>query len=106
MQQHHIIGLMAMGCLNGIFSPAMPYLLIFNGLWYPAFLPASLAILHTLTSLLVATLTIMVSGIPAAIYERMTGATSTTEASAFVWIGAMALLTLPSMIVLVRGGFL
>lgn len=105
MRQHHIVGLMAMGCLNGIFSPLMPYVLIFNALWYPAFLPGSLGVLTTITSIVTATATIMVAGIPAAIYERVTGAEESDGTSALIWIGALAIITVPALLVLVRGGF-
>jgi hypothetical protein len=49
-------------------------------------------------SLMVSTATIVLGGIPAAIYERFVGATEdSTEASLWIWLAGTALLTLPAV---------
>ena len=49
-------------------------------------------------SLMVSTATIILGGIPAAIYERFIGAKDdSTEASLWIWLAGTALLTLPAI---------
>jgi hypothetical protein len=49
-------------------------------------------------SLMVSTATIILGGIPAAIYERVTGAKDdSTEVSLWIWLAGTALLTLPAI---------
>jgi hypothetical protein len=50
------------------------------------------------SSLMVSTATIILAGIPAALYERFIGAKDdSTEGSLFIWLAGTALLTLPAM---------
>jgi hypothetical protein len=49
-------------------------------------------------SLMVSTATIILGGIPAAIYEHVTGEKEdSTEVSLWIWLAGTALLTLPAM---------
>jgi hypothetical protein len=49
-------------------------------------------------SLMVSTATIILGGIPAAIYEHIIGAKEdSTEVSLWIWLAGTALLTLPAM---------
>ena len=47
-------------------------------------------------SLMVSTATIILGGIPAAIYERVTGATESTTVSLWIWLAGTAILALPA----------
>ena len=50
------------------------------------------------SSLMVSTATIILGGIPAAIYERIVGAKDdSTAASMWIWLAGTALLTLPAI---------
>jgi hypothetical protein len=50
------------------------------------------------SSLVVSTATIILGGIPAAIYERFVGAKDdSTTVSLWIWLAATGLLTLPAM---------
>jgi len=50
------------------------------------------------SSLMVSTATIILGGIPAAIYEHLVGAKDdSTEGSLWVWLAGTAILTLPAM---------
>ncbi len=46
---------------------------------------------------------VIVSGIPAAIFERLTGRQQTDSTSMAVWLGAIFLITIPSFMGLVGG---
>jgi hypothetical protein len=48
-------------------------------------------------SLMVSTATIILGGIPAAIYDRITGAADSSEPSLWLWLGATGLLTVPAL---------
>jgi hypothetical protein len=58
----------------------------------------SLSLTLMFSSLMVSTATIIIGGIPAAIYERVIGAKDdSTEGSLWVWLAGTAILTLPAM---------
>jgi hypothetical protein len=64
----------------------------------PALLFGSVPLTLMFASLMVSTATIVLGGIPAAIYERFVGATEdSTEASLWIWLAGTALLTLPAV---------
>ena len=57
--------------------------------------------LYHLTSLLIMVLTLMIGGIPAAIYERVRGLPGSTPGSVGIWLLTTLALTLPTLLVLV-----
>jgi len=85
----------AVAIVNGLFSPALLPVFALQGIWYPFFLPASLPLILLLSSLLVSTLTLMLAGVPAALYERIAGKSS--RWAGLVWLAAAMLLSLPAL---------
>jgi hypothetical protein len=59
MTQHHLALIIGLAILNGIFSPALIAVFALYPVWYPAFLPAILPVMFALSSVIVATLTLM-----------------------------------------------
>jgi hypothetical protein len=53
--------------------------------------------LFFLSSLLVATFTLMISGVPAAIYERLSGASQSNIMSMGIWLLGALILTAPGV---------
>ena len=97
MDRDFLIFLLVGICIvNGIFSPAVFEIWTYAPAWYPGFLPFTLEISFYMASLLCATLTLMVSGVAAALFERLTGRATTDEASLWIWFAAAAALTLPA----------
>jgi hypothetical protein len=92
-----VVPVVAMAIINGIFSPQLIAVFALQNLWYPFFLPASLPLVFALSSLILATLYLMVSGVPAALYEKLESDGQATMTSRIIWFAAMALLTLPSL---------
>ena len=88
--------------LNGLFSPFILFFVGTAGLWLPWFLLGEPGWLLYLSSLAVATLTLLLSGVPAALYERLSGSAETNAASATVWLGSALVLSIPAGITLVR----
>jgi hypothetical protein len=95
MQQNNLIPIIGLAILNGLFSPFLAIVFALQGLWYPFFLPASLPIVFAISSLLVSTVTLMIGGVPAAIYERVTGRKS-DFISGLIWLIGVAVLTFPA----------
>ncbi|MBM3486297.1 MAG: hypothetical protein FJX67_06645 [Alphaproteobacteria bacterium] len=83
--------------VNGIFSPlvALPYAL--SPIWMPDFIPLSPSIAAYGSSLLLSFATLLVAGVPAAIYERSSGAGGEATMPMYVWLGATVALSLPAL---------
>jgi hypothetical protein len=95
-----IVGILGLAVLNGMhFSPwydaafllARPFLV--NGFWI-----TSPIIAFYLTSLMLSTLSVMIAGIPAAIFERVTGRTESDTTSLYIWLGTMVVITIPALL--------
>ena len=97
MPQHNLVAVIGLAILNGVFSPAIIPVFALHGLWYPFFLPAILPAIFLACSLIVSTFTLMLGGVPAALYEKISGGGKSTPVSGLIWLVAVALLTLPAL---------
>ena len=100
MPRHfYFIGIAFFGMVNGLFNQLwLLFALIHVQILAPALLFGSVALTLLFSSLMVSTATIILGGIPAALYERFIGAKDdSTEASLWIWLAGTALLTLPAM---------
>ena len=88
---------LGLAMLNGLFSPALRIVVLFSPVWYPALLPQVPSLLFLLSSLLVATFTLMIAGVPAAVYERMSGAGQSDFVSMGIWLLGVLILTAPAV---------
>lgn len=94
-----LFGILALGIINGIFSPLVTFVFLINSLWYPSlFLPHSTAFVMMFASLITSTLTIMIAGIPAALYERFFNRGRTNEVSLWIWVSVLAVLSVPAVL--------
>ena len=95
----YFVGIAFFGMVNGLFNQVwLLFALIHMQVLAPALLFGSVPLTLMFASLMVSTATIIIGGIPAAIYERIVGAKDdSTDASLWVWLAATALLTLPAM---------
>jgi len=99
--------------VRGVLLIAAAALALFNGsLWSPFFdsvayilylttrgLPLMTAARASdVTPIVIAVLTLLIAGIPAAIYERVRGLRTSTSVSIGIWLVATMLLTLPTVI--------
>ena len=87
------------GMINGLFNQTwLLFALLHVQILAPALLFGSVPLTLMFSSLMVSTATIILAGIPAAIYERVVGAKDdSTEASLWIWLAGTALLTLPAI---------
>jgi hypothetical protein len=95
----YFIGIAFFGMINGLFNQvALLFALLHVQVLAPALLFGSVSLTLMFSSLMVSTATIILGGIPAALYERYIGAKDdSTAASLWIWLAATALLTLPAI---------
>lgn len=100
MERKHIFGLIAVISLaNGLFSPFAVLVLQLFPFWFPSFIDPSLPLLITFSAILTSFATLLLSGIPAAVFERLTGRQHTDEMSLYVWLASAVLLSVPALAV-------
>jgi hypothetical protein len=98
-RQFYFIGIAFFGMINGLFNQiALLFAILHVQILAPALLFGSTALTLMFASLMVSTATIIVGGIPAALYERFIGAKDdSTEASLWIWLAGTAILTIPAI---------
>ena len=94
----YYIGIAFFGMINGIFNPLM----LFAYVWakvlmsYPLF--ESEALIFYFAAMMLSTATIILGGIPAAIYERLAGIKDDSSVtSLWIWLAGTAILTIPAI---------
>lgn len=97
MTRNLIIATVALAILNGIMSPFLISVFVLYPLWYPNWAPVDATVVVTLSSLILSSVMLMVTGVPAALYERFTGQTGTNTTSAAIWLICMAAATVPTL---------
>ncbi len=97
-RNYYYIGIAFFGMINGMFNQvAVVFALLHMQILAPALLFGSVALTLMFSSLMVSTATIIIAGIPAALYERLIGAKDdSTPASLWIWLAGTGLLTLPA----------
>jgi hypothetical protein len=95
----YYVGIAFFGMINGIFNQlALLFALIHVQILAPALLFGSVPLTLMFSSLMVATGTIILGGIPAALYERFVGAKDdSTETSLWIWLAGTGVLTIPAI---------
>ena len=95
----YYVGIAFFGMINGLFNQtALLFTLLHVQILAPALLFGNVSLTLMFTSLLVSTSTIILAGIPAAIYERLTGTTdNSSEVSLWIWLAGTGLLTVPAI---------
>jgi hypothetical protein len=98
-RQFYFIGIAFFGMINGLFNQLwLLFALIHVQILAPALLFGSTGLTLMFSSLMVSTATVILGGIPAAIYERYAGATEDSNVvSLWIWLAGTALLTLPAI---------
>lgn len=94
MERHNIFALALLAsAINGMLSPAMVIVAIFSWVWLPSFLLGNAGLVFFLSMLVTATATLLVSGVPAALYERLVGDPS-GRGALWIWAWTAIALTL------------
>jgi hypothetical protein len=95
----YYIGIAFFGMVNGLFNQLwLLFALIHVQVLAPALLFGSVPLTLMFSSLMVSTATIILGGIPAAIYERARGVEDdSTETSLWIWLAGTGILTIPAI---------
>ena len=80
---------------NGIFSPYLNLAVAITAVLMPELFPRTVEWVLFWSSVLLSTATLLLSGIPAALYERLFEREST--AAVWIWLAGAALMTLPAL---------
>ena len=94
----YYIGIAFFGMINGIFNPFFFFVFQISAYLMAEPLFGSTAAIAYFASLMLSTGTVILAGIPAALYERYVGAKDdSTVTSLWIWLAGTAILTLPAM---------
>jgi hypothetical protein len=94
----YFIGIAFFGMINGIFNQlSLIFTLLYVQMLAGPLLFGSLPLTLMFASLMVSTATVILGGIPAAIYERITGAAESNSVSLWIWLAGTAILALPAV---------
>lgn len=95
----YFIGIAFFGMINGLFNQgALLFALVHMQILAPALLFGSTSLTLLFSSLMVSTATVILGGIPAALYERFAGVEGdSNEVSLWIWLAGTAFLTLPAV---------
>lgn len=94
-RQTLLIIIVAVCILNGIFSPFLKIALPISAVLMPELFPRTIQWLLLWASVLLSSLTLLLSGIPAALFERLVARSSGGTASLWLWLGGALVLSLP-----------
>lgn len=100
MERHwYYIGIAFFGTVNGIFNQLwLIFALIYVKPMAGPLLFGSVPLTLIFASLMVSTATVILGGIPAAVYERYIGARGdSTEVSLWIWLAGTGILTTPAI---------
>jgi hypothetical protein len=96
-RQSLLVIILTVCVVNGIFSPAIVLALPLAVVWMPDFLPHEPSWAFYFSSLLISSATLLVSGVPAALYERLVDRDEASLVSMYVWLAGAVLLSLPAL---------
>lgn len=82
---------------NGIFSPFLNVAIPITAVLLPELFPRTVEWVLFWSSVLVASATLLFSGVPAALYERLVERGSESVVSGWIWLAGAVLLSLPAV---------
>jgi hypothetical protein len=98
-----LVAIAGLSLANGThFSPMFDGAYLLFRQFAPAFFVSSQVLIFYFTSLFLATITLLIAGVPAALYERFSGKRETTTISLAIWLACLIPLTLPAILALVN----
>ena len=83
--------------LNGLLSPAIVIAANAWPIWMPEFIQPTGPIILYGSSLIVSFTTLLVGGVPCALYERIAGINPSSAGSMLVWLAGVVVLSLPAL---------
>ena len=84
--------------VNGIFSPYLMLAIPVTAVLMPELFPRTLEWVLFWSSILMASATLLFSGVPAALYERLVERNPEAATSMWIWLASAAVLCLPAVL--------
>ena len=82
---------------NGFASPKLIMVFALQGIWYPSLLPAGLGWMFPLSGVVLALLYFMLSGVAAAIIEKLAAGRMTMVHTHLLWLVTLVAMTWPTV---------
>lgn len=92
-----LFGVVGLSIVNGLFSPFLAVALPIAAVLMPEVFPRSVGWVLFFSSLLVASGTLLFSGVPAALYERLSDSGRGGNAPMIIWLVGAGVLALPAL---------
>ena len=83
--------------VNGIFSPYLKVAIPISAVLMPELFPRTLEWILLWSSVLLSSATLLFSGVPAALYERLVERDAASTASMWIWLSGAAVLSFPAV---------
>jgi hypothetical protein len=93
-----LFALVGICVLNGIFSPYLKLAIPISAVLLPELFPRTVEWVLFWASVLVASATLLFSGVPAALYERLAKPDAQATAPLWIWLAGAATLSLPAAV--------
>ncbi|MGL5447375.1 MAG: hypothetical protein ACRDBL_08715 [Rhabdaerophilum sp.] len=104
-QDGYLLGIATLSLLNGMhFSPYFSFVAIPFGPILREYGITSPVITFYLASLILSVSSVIIAGVPVAIFERLTGRQTSDATSMAIWLGVLFLIAIPSIMGLLSGG--
>ena len=83
---------------NGIFSPFLPIAIPVTAVLLPELFPRTIEWVLFWSSILLSSATLLFSGVPAALYERLVERDPASDAFIWLWLAGAGVLSLPAIL--------
>jgi hypothetical protein len=97
-RQTLFLAVLGLSIVNGIFSPLLRIAVPVSAALMPELFPRTLEWVLFWASILVASVTLLFSGVPAAVYARLVERDRQGTASLWIWLSGAVLLSLPALL--------
>jgi hypothetical protein len=99
MLRHQVFALvLGIAAFNGIFSPLVHLIAAYSIVWAPPWMSTDPSVTFYFSSLILATATLLVSGVPVALIERLVPESRSAPGPNWVWALVCLVLSLPALI--------
>jgi len=94
----YYVGIAFFGMINGIFNPLLIFAYVWSKVLFAFVLFEVEALIFYFAAMMLSTATVILGGIPAAIYERLAGITEDSPpTSLWIWLAGTGVLTVPAI---------
>ena len=90
------IAVIGISIVNGMMSPVLPIAISITTVLMPEVFPRTLPWVLFFSSILISSGTLLLSGVPAALYERLWENDPSSNVPMFIWVAGAVVLALPA----------